>query len=92
MKKLFLIIALTFVLGCSSDDETNTENGYMKVLYMSSGSAPGGETLYQIYYGTKINEDQVTTQVSQAVYEYYRVKFEANPSNKPRWRGMITED
>ncbi len=92
MKKILFLIALAFMFSCSSDDDTNVQDGYMKVLYMSRGSAPGEPMTYFIYYGTRINDDQVTTEVSEEVYEYYRVKFEANPSNKPRWRGMITED
>ena len=95
MKKILLVLMLTmFLVSCSNDDNTTTtpDNGYMKVLYMSAGSAPGGPTIYQIYYGTKISEDQVMTEVSQEVFEYYEAKFIASPENKPRWRGMVTHD
>ena len=95
MKKVLLVLLLAvFTLSsCSNDDSAPVqETVYMRVLTMSAGSAPGDPIVYQINYGTKIGEDEVSTVVSQEVFEYYQEKFIASPSNKPRWRGMVTHD
>lgn len=92
MKKLALIIIAVTLLSCSKDDTPNPENGYMKVLYLGYSNTPGQPRIYTIVYGTKINDDQVTTVVSEEVYNYYMVKYTADASNKPRWKGMITQD
>jgi hypothetical protein len=93
MKKITLLLLAIIVLSCSSDDDTPKDQGYMKVLSLGSGVAPGQPIIYTINYGTKENEDEVFTVVPQDVYEYYEAKWMAlGGAGKPRWRGMITQD
>lgn len=78
---LFAFLSLT-LSSCSSDDDTSPEDGYMKVLYLSSGSAPGQPMEYRIYYGTAVEYDQVDTVVSEEVFNYYLEKFQAENPKK----------
>lgn len=93
MKRITLLLLAVIVLSCSSDD-SSPEDGYMKVLTISSSTGSSSpNTIYYISYGTKLNEDQVQTEVTQDVYNYYEAKWLAlNGNGKPRWRGMITQD
>jgi len=92
MKKITLLLLAIIVLSCSSDDSAPADAGFMKVLFIGNSNTPGQPVVYTIGYGTKLNEDQVFTTVSQEVYEYYNQKYQESMPNNPRWRGMITED
>lgn len=91
MKNLFLVMLLAaFTLsGCSDDDATPVENTcMMKVITLSAGGAPGDPITYSVEYGTS-SSDKVSTEISEAVYNYYHDLSMIAPN--PRWRGEVTE-
>ena len=90
MKKVLFIIIAAVMLSCSKDEiiKEVPVNNYMRVITLSTGSAPGQPLQYFVTYGTS-SEDQVYTEISQQVYSYYANL--ANQSPNPRWRGEVTE-
>lgn len=91
MKKVLLIAAFTvFTLSaCSNDDNTTPAAPVtMKVLSLSSGSAPGDPLQYFVEYGTS-QDDKVRTEISVEVYNHYNTLWMSVPN--PRWRGEVTE-
>ena len=89
MKKLLLVAFATLTLSCSNDDNTTPAAPVtMKVLSLSSGSAPGDPVQYFVEYGTS-QDDKVRTDISEAVYNHYYSLSMSAPN--PRWRGEVTE-